>query len=501
MTAEQMRITESEVELATLRWLEDLGYTVMPGPSISPGDIWAEREEYSQVILEGRLRRTLVSINPGIPEDAIDEAVRKVTRTESPSLIENNRRFHRMLTDGVDVSYMKDDREVHDKVWLLDLDDIENNDWLVVNQFTVIENKKNRRPDVVVFINGLPLAVIELKNPADEKATIQTAFNQLQTYKNDIPSLFTYNEILVVSDGLEARAGTLTSGWDRFMPWRTVEGKEVARKGSVELEVMLKGIFDKRRFLDLILNFIVFEDDGAKIEKKVAAYHQYHAVNKAVGCTFSACGIEYDASRLIGRYPSFKEEKKLIVKQNGPKWGPGTEHFGGQRIGVVWHTQGSGKSLSMVFYAGKIIRHPGMKNPTLVVITDRNDLDDQLFGTFSHCKDLLRQTPVQAESRDHLKELLDVPAGGVVFTTIQKFFPKIKAKTIPHSPAGKISWSSRTRHTGASTVLSKDSPGTCTMLCPMRPLSGLRPRPSNGTTGAHRRCSAITSTNTTSSEP
>ena len=316
-------------------------------------------------------------------------------------------------------------------IWSIDFGNPENNDWLVVNQLTVIENQINRRPDIVVFINGLPLAVIELKNPADEKATLKTAFNQLQTYKNDIPSLFTYNELLIISDGLEARAGTLTSGWDRFMPWRTVEGKKIAPRGSVELQVLLQGIFEKQRFLDLILNFIVFEDDGAVIHKIAAAYHQFHAVNKAVGCTFSACGIEYNSTRLIGRYPSLMESKTKLVKESTLKIGPGTDHFQGQRIGVVWHTQGSGKSLSMVFYAGKVVRHPVMENPTIVVITDRNDLDDQLFSTFAHCKDLLRQTPIQAESRDHLMELLDVPAGGVIFTTIQKFFPEKRGEDYP----------------------------------------------------------------------
>ncbi|MFO7889269.1 MAG: type I restriction endonuclease subunit R, partial [bacterium] len=224
---------------------------------------------------------------------------------------------------------------------------------------------------------------------------------------------------------------TITSGWDRFMPWRTVDGKEIAPRGSVELEVMLQGIFEKQRFLDLILNFIVFEDDGAVIHKIAAAYHQFHAVNKAVGCTFSACGIEYDSSRLIGRYPNLMESKTKLVKESTLKIGPGTDHFQGQRIGVVWHTQGSGKSLSMVFYAGKVVRHPVMENPTVVVITDRNDLDDQLFSTFAHCKDLLRQTPIQAENRDHLMELLDVPAGGVIFTTIQKFFPEEKGGDYP----------------------------------------------------------------------
>ena len=435
MTTEPAKITESVVEQTALAWFESLGYTVESGPAISPGEPGAERGEYDQIVLVGRLQTALENINPNIPPDAIEEAVRKIARADSPSLIENNRRFHRMLTDGVDISYMQDDREVHDKVWLLDLEDLDNNDWLAVNQFTVIEDRRNRRPDIVVFVNGLPLGVIELKNPADEKATIRHAFNQLQTYKSDIPGLFIYNELLVISDGLEARGGTLTSGWDRFMPWRTIDGKEVAPRGSVELEVLLKGVFEKRRFLDLVLNFIVFDDGGATIAKIAAAYHQFHAVNKAVECTLSACGIDADSGMLYARFPEHDEYNPFAVRETQAAYGLGTEHFGGRRIGVIWHTQGSGKSLLMAFFAGKVIRHPAMENPTLLMITDRNDLDDQLFGTFSSCNDLLRQTPVQAENREHLKELLQVPAGGVVFTTIQKFLPDAKGQQYPELSA------------------------------------------------------------------
>ncbi len=431
MTTEPAKITESIIEQTALAWFESLCYTIESGPAISPGEPGAEREDYNQVVLLGKLQTALENINPNIPPDAVGEAVRKITRTESPSLIENNRRFHRMLTDGVDISYMQDGREVHDKVWLFDLEDLENNDWLAVNQFTVVEDRKNRRPDIVVFVNGLPLGVIELKNPADEKATIRQAFNQLQTYKSDIPGLFIYNELLVISDGLKARSGTLTAGWDRFMPWRTIDGKEVAPRGSVELEVLLKGVFEKRRFLDLVLNFVVFDDDGAAIAKKAAAYHQFHAVNKAVECTLSACGIDADPGMLYARFPEHDAHNPFEVREPQAVYGSGTDHFGGRRIGVIWHTQGSGKSLLMAFFAGKVIRHPAMENPTLLMITDRNDLDDQLFGTFSSCRDLLRQTPVQAESREHLKELLQVPAGGVVFTTIQKFLPDGKGRQYP----------------------------------------------------------------------
>jgi type I restriction enzyme, R subunit len=337
-------LTETTLEQPALDWFESLGWQTAFGPDISPDGPACERQDYNQVVLLGRLQAALENINPNIPPDVTHEAVRKIARTESPSLIENNRRFHRMLTDGVDISYMQDGREVHDKVWLLDLEDLENNDWLAVNQFTVIEDRRNRRPDILVFVNGLPLGVIELKNPADEKATIRHAFNQLQTYKSDISSLFIFNELLVISDGLEARGGTLAAGWDRFMPWRTIDGKEVTPRGSVELEVLLKGIFDKRRFLDLVLNFIVFDDDGDTITKKAAAYHQFHAVNKAVEWTLSACGIDAEPGMLYARFPEHDERNPFPVREPQPAYGSGIDHFGGRRIGVIWHTQGSGRS-------------------------------------------------------------------------------------------------------------------------------------------------------------
>lgn len=374
----------------------ELGYTILHGPDIAPDALFAERASYSDVVLVGRLKEALARINPKIPAEAIEDAIRKVQQTESPSLVENNRRFHRFLTDGVPVEYRREDRIVHDTVWLFDFEEPENNDWVAVNQFTVIEDRNNRRPDIVVFVNGLPLSVIELKNQADENATIRDAYNQLQTYKKDIPSLFPYNEVLVISDGLEARVGSLTAGWERLMPWRTIQGDTVAPKGSLEMEVLLRGVFEKGRFLDLVRNFIVFEDDGRSLNKKMAGYHQFHAVNKAVACTLEAASPDGD-----------------------------------RRVGVVWHTQGSGKSLTMAFYAGKIIQHHGISNPTLVVLTDRNDLDDQLFGTFAACQDLLRQKPVQAESRENIRELLRVSSGGVIFTTIQKFLPEEKGDRYP----------------------------------------------------------------------
>lgn len=425
-------ITENILEETCLSWLEGLGWNVLHGPEIAPEMPAQERSDYRQVLLICRLRDALKRINPNVPPEGIQEAVRKLTVAESPDLIVNNRIFHRYLTDGIDVEISSKGEyggTKHVKVWLLDLDDISNNDWVALNQYTVIEDHKNRRADIVIFVNGLPLAVLELKNPGDENATIKHAFNQLQTYKRDIPSLFTTNELLVISDGIQARAGTITSGWDRFMPWRTIDGENLVPKGTPELEATILGIFEKRRFLDYILNFVVFEDDGAEIQKKIAAYHQYWAVNKALTCTFSACGIKADENKLIGRFPEFSGRQKEKEPKNA--YGPGTKHFGGRRIGVVWHTQGSGKSLSMLFYAGKVIRHPDMENPTLVIITDRNDLDDQLFGTFASCKDILRQTPVQAASRGHIRDLLKVASGGVVFTTIQKFLPDQKGDTYP----------------------------------------------------------------------
>lgn len=379
---------ESVVEEAAIEWFKELGYQYLFGPDIACDGISPERESYSQVILLDRLQKALEAVNPQVPDSAIEEACRKISRPESPSLIINNRQFHKMVTNGVDVEYRNESGDIiGDKVWLLDFDNPDNNDWLAVNQFTVIEGQ-NRRPDIVIFINGLPLAVLELKNPADENATIRTAYNQLQTYKTDIPSLFTYNEILVISDGTEAQAGTITSGEEWFLPWRTRDGVNIAPKGAPELEILLNGIFDKGRLLDLIRHFIVFEVN-ANIVKKMAAYHQYHAVNAAVDAT---------------------------VKATSPS--------GDKRVGVVWHTQGAGKSLTMVFYSGKIILHPLMENPTLVLLTDRNDLDQQLFDNFSLATDLLRQKPEQAESREHLKELLKVASGGIIFTTIQKFSPE-----------------------------------------------------------------------------
>jgi type I restriction enzyme R subunit len=381
--------TESVVEQAALAWLESLGYAVLAGPEIAPGEPQAERGDYRQVVLERRLRQALERLNPQFPSDVLEEAYRKLTRPEYPSLVANNRAVHKYLVEGVPVEFPRPDGSIGcDAARILDYERPEQNDFLAVHQFTVVEDHRERRADVVIFVNGLPLAVVELKNAVSGGATIWSAFNQLQTYKQDIPSLFLFNEALLISDGVEARIGTLTADREWFMPWRTVEGEDLADARLPQLQVVLEGVFDKRRFLDLIRYFIVFEDSGGALVKKMAGYHQYHAVNLAVESTVRAAGAGGD-----------------------------------RRAGVVWHTQGSGKSLTMAFYAGRIIQHPAMENPTLVVITDRNDLDDQLYGTFARCHELLRQQPVQAESRAHLRELLKTSSGGVVFTTVQKFLP------------------------------------------------------------------------------
>ena len=370
-------------------------------------------------MLESRLRIALAQLNPTLPAEALEDAFRKLTRTEGSILEVRNRAFHRMLIDGVPVEYRRPDGSIAGaQSRVIDFSEPENNDWLVVNQFTVAENQHTRRPDVVLFINGLPLVVIELKNPADENATIWSAFQQLQTYKAELPTLFGFNELLVISDGVEARLGTLTAGREWFKPWRTITGETLADAQTPELQVLIEGVFEKRRLLNLIQHFIVFEDAGGdKLAKKMAGYHQFHAVNVAVQETLRAgLALRDRAGEKIGRY----------ISGHQPGGGPGD-----RRIGVVWHTQGSGKSLTMAFYAGRIIREPLMENPTIVVLTDRNDLDDQLFGTFSRCHDLLRQPPVQAENRADLREKLQVDVGGVVFTTIQKFFPEEKGDRHP----------------------------------------------------------------------
>ncbi len=421
------KTSESTLESSVLDWLQSLGYQTGFAPELAPGTANPERESYQQVLLTQRLRAALRRINPDAPTAAIEGAIEKISTPSTPDLLVNNQAFHRLLTEGIDIEVEASSGYGVDyqKLWLLDLDDIDNNDWLALNQFTVVETingrTRNRRADVVLFVNGIPLALLELKNPTDEKADTFHAFKQLETYKNEIPSLFQTNEVLVTSDGVLARVGSLSAGWDRFMPWRTIDGLDVQKKGYLELEVLVKGLFERRRFLDYMLNFVVFENQG-KLIKKNAAYHQYWAVNKALQSTFYACSIHSDANQLIGRFPDFVDVHKIGDDRDG--YHP--QKFGDKRIGVIWHTQGSGKSLSMVYYAGKVIRHPDMHNPTLVVITDRNDLDNQLFGVFAGCKDILRQNPIQADSRADLRSLLQIASGGVIFTTIQKFLPEDK---------------------------------------------------------------------------
>lgn len=413
--------SESVVEEAALAWLEELGYGILHGPAIACGERGAERTDPTcrDVILEGRLRLALNRLNPDLPDDALEEAYRKLTRLDAPSLIERNRAMHRMLVDGVTVEYRRPDGSIAgSQARVIDFGNQEENDWLAVNQFTVAEGQHTRRPDIVLFVNGLPLAVIELKNPTDEKATVWSALQQLQTYQAQIPALFIANAALVVSDGLQTRIGALGAGKEWFKPWRTINGNEDAPAGMPELQVILEGVFSPWQFLDLLRYFIVFEEsnDSGGLIKKMAGYHQFHAVRVALQETLRAAELKAIVTAETGRYESGRQ-------QGGDP--------GDRRVGVVWHTQGSGKSLTMAFYAGRVILHPAMENPTVVVLTDRNDLDDQLFGTFSRCHDLLRQPPVQAADRADLRDKLSVASGGVVFTTIQKFFPDEKGDRHP----------------------------------------------------------------------
>jgi type I restriction enzyme R subunit len=406
-----MSLNESHLEEAALEWLAELGYALGHGPDMAPGEPAAERESFSEVVLTGRLREAIHRLNPAIPAEAREEALRKVLRHETTSLIGNNRAFHHHLRDGVPVEYKRPDGSVAgDRVRLVDFADPAANDWLAVNQFTVIEGQQNRRPDVILFLNGLPLAVIELKNAADEEATIWSAFSQLQTYKAEIPSLMSYNEILVVSDGLQARIGSLTANQEWFKVWRTIEGDSDAPKSALELEVLIRGVFDRKRFLGLLEHFVTYEEnpDNGSVHKIIAGYHQFHAVNAAVEETIRASGM--------GEEGRTKEDEGAFWSGRMEEGAPGD-----RRAGVVWHTQGSGKSFSMLFYAGRMARHSAMQNPTLIVLTDRNDLDDQLFGQFQRCHETLGQMPIQAESREHLRELLNRASGGVIFTTIHKF--------------------------------------------------------------------------------
>lgn len=380
-------LSEAAVEQALLDQLRSLNYSIEREEDVGPDGHLPERESHDEVVLKKRFVDAVARLNPGLPLDARQDAIRKVMHSELPSLLEENRRIHKLMTEGVDVEYYADDGTLTaGKVTLIDFERPQQNDWLAVSQFVVIAGQYNRRPDVVVFVNGLPLGVIELKAPGSGNATLLGAFNQLQTYKKQIPALFNTNALLVTSDGITARVGSLSADLERFMPWRATDGTDVAPKGAPELSTLIEGVFEQRRLLDLLCYFTVFGETGSGLAKIIAGYHQFHAVRHAVNSTVAASSPE-----------------------------------GNQRVGVIWHTQGSGKSLLMAFYAGQLVKHPAMANPTLVVLTDRNDLDDQLFSTFSMCRDLIRQTPVQAESREDLQKVLSRASGGVIFTTLQKF--------------------------------------------------------------------------------
>jgi len=389
-------VTEDHVEQAALQWLSGLGWEVAHGPDVSPPDsktAGSDRDTYRQVVLKHRLCDAIRCLNPHIPPGAQDEAARMVLNPNVPGQLQANRQIHRWMAEGVPVEYQKAGETRGDRVRLVDWSNVAGNDWLALNQFSVQGPKKNRRPDVVLFLNGLPVVVLELKNPGDENADIWSAFNQLQAYKEDIPDLFVPNGVLVISDGIEARVGSLTADKERFMAWRTIDGVTVDPLGGMrELETLVYGLFQRELLLDYLRHFILFEDEG-QLVKKVAGYHQFHAVRAVVAS---------------------------VLQASAPGGDPAKKGKGG----VVWHTQGAGKSIEMTCLGGKLMQHPMMGNPTLVVVTDRNDLDNQLFGVFAGASELLRETPVQADTRPKLRELLtNRPSGGIIFTTIQKFTP------------------------------------------------------------------------------
>lgn len=416
------KITENDIELLAIERLEELGFKYLYAPDISPDGDNPERTSYQEVLLEGRIKDAISKLNPSIPKEVQNEAFKEIQRISSPELLTNNEDFHKFLTEGIPVSKRVDGDDRGDRVWLIDFKNPENNEFVVANQFTIIENGINKRPDVILFINGIPVVVMELKNAVNENATIRSAFKQIDTYKSVIPSLFTFNGLVVISDGLEAKAGSISSGFTRFMAWKSADGKAEASNLVSQLETLIKGMLNKATLLDLLRHFIVFEKSKKEdpktgittitTVKKLAAYHQYYAVNRAVESTLRATG--YSDKKTMH---SFMEDPTSYGVPDAKM-----QPVGDRKGGVVWHTQGSGKSLSMVFYTGKIVL--ALNNPTILVITDRNDLDDQLFDTFASSKQLLRQTPIQAEDREQLKDLLKVASGGVIFTTIQKFQPK-----------------------------------------------------------------------------
>ena len=417
------KITENTIEEFSIKLLERLGYHYIYAPDIAHDGTRPERNSYEDVLLTERLQNAIRIINPNVPIDSQEEALKEIQRINSPELLANNENFHRMLTEGINVSYQKDGHKRGDLVWLIDFKNPENNEFIVANQFTVIENGNNKRPDVILFVNGIPLVVIELKNPADENATVKSAFKQLQTYKEIIPSLFTYNGLMIISDGLEAKAGSLSAGFTRFMAWKSADGKEEASNLVSQLETLINGMLNKETLLDLIRHFVVFEKSkkedtktgivSISTVKKLAAYHQYYAVNRAIESALRATGYSLEKETPVSMVMESLESYGVSRVKIQPR--------GDRKGGVVWHTQGSGKSLSMVFFTGKIVL--ALYNPTILVITDRNDLDDQLFDTFAASTQLLRQEPKQVENRDDLKEKLKVASGGVIFSTIQKFQP------------------------------------------------------------------------------
>ena len=418
------RITEHSIEDFAIKLLEHLGYKYIYAPSFAHDGENPERNSYEEILLTQRMAEAVRRINPTVPPAAQEEAIKEIQRIHSPELLTNNESFHRLLTEGIKVSYQKDGQQRGDLVWLIDFNTPENNDFIVANQFTVVEDGVNKRPDVILFVNGIPLVVLEIKNAANENTTIKSAFRQIETYKAVIPSLFTYNAFTIISDGLEARAGTLSSGISRFMAWKSADGKEEASHLVSQMETLINGMLNKETLLDLVRHFIVFEKskkEDAKTGvttistvKKLAAYHQYYAVNRAVESAMRATGYTVEKETPTSMVMESPESYGVAGVKSQPK--------GDRKGGVVWHTQGSGKSLSMVFFTGKIVL--ALDNPTVVVITDRNDLDDQLFDTFASSTQLLRQEPKQIENRNDLKEKLKVASGGVVFTTIQKFSPE-----------------------------------------------------------------------------
>lgn len=417
------RITENIIESFAIELLDKLGYEYIYAPDIAPDSENPERNSFGEVLLVNRLQNAVKRINHSIPADAQTEAIKEIQRIASPELLTNNETFHRLLTEGIPISKRVDGDDRGDRVWLIDFKNPHNNEFVVANQFTIIENGNNKRPDVILFVNGIPLVVIELKNAADENTTINSAFKQVETYKTIIPSLFTYNGFVVISDGLEAKAGSISAGFSRYMAWKSADGKAEASHLVSQLETLIQGMLNKETLIDLIRHFIVFEKSKKEdtvtgittisTVKKLAAYHQYYAVNRAVESTLRATGFTVEHETPLSMVMESPESYGVPGVKNQP--------IGDRKGGVVWHTQGSGKSLSMVFYTGKIVL--ALDNPTILVITDRNDLDDQLFDTFAASKQLLRQEPVQAEDRTQLKELLKVASGGVVFATVQKFQP------------------------------------------------------------------------------